>query len=847
MENTKTDNRDTAQTDNMIFLQTIRDRLEKVNNEYSVAESLFQAGDDVPLVDTRVFAELPKEVVIRSQRVREAYIRPILHGGVSVPKLSIVIPVRGGADILAECLLSIRRQSFLAERAQDVQVIIVEDGIIPEAASVFANPSVQNAMSQISHTKASLKLLRLKTNQGRAQARNAGLAYADHDVVLFVDASMVLDEHFVVEHIWRHARLQKNFALLGFKENISWSAFRDRRDEIISGSLRANFQHDLKWNHTLKLDESGSDGFTFDGHHYQAGDTINYMQITRQFKNLTGIQEVGNRTLPSFFQTNIVSVKKSLVVECGGFEPFIQGWGLEDTFLGALLVARECLLIPCPSSVAFNIESEEESSDSNKMIDLEVNKRKYNELITKRRMDEYNSAKFQSVINLLESKLEVVPFQHERKASAALSISYPSVPLATGNGLTEKIHQVFWAESHDEAQRLVADSSWIRRRLLALFLLSDKLIFHPSYIWRSTQTRQAIVSEFAELFVPEYASIILGDSHNIEHYINDRFAKLESVSRNGGFSTEFENYKSHWQQITEDVPRLDSLFRNERNCTYRGLTESKDARFRRLLQYDLSDDAASATRSVRRSIVEVASRCNKRNLASDCCNELQQWAKFSTFVSREALIQYLKERGLPEVATSRELAESLLQVYLRANVDTLVDVPFLRRLDHTFDPYDPDLFEAFLKTLLGRKLFVTLYYQLSPPKSANFISDLKREEDWLMSRELYLSVLGQLSAHFKHELIRHPFMVNQVVRPEHHIVYAQLWQRMRMLLLITAVGAASFTAIQSEASSLGIGAGTIALVLGTTRAIRIALRELKMSSRSRLREKLRVSIRTLKA
>lgn len=85
----------------------------------------------------------------------------------------------------------------------------------------------------------------------------------------------------------------------------------------------------------------------------------------------------------------------------------IQGWGLEDTFLGALLAAKGCHLVPCPSSVAFNLESSA-VQESAKHADLTLNRLKYEELVTKTRMAEYSKNRFYERMAFLTGKVDVV-------------------------------------------------------------------------------------------------------------------------------------------------------------------------------------------------------------------------------------------------------------------------------------------------------------------------------------------------------------------------------------------------------------------------------------------------------
>jgi glycosyltransferase involved in cell wall biosynthesis len=389
-----------------VFLPTIEERLLTCNNDYSSVEAMFQAGPHLPLVDLRT-SGLIDVTSNEGDRTRQAYISTFLRAGEDTPSVSAIIPVHGGAEALSECIFSFARQSFVIERPDHIELIIVEDGVEEKSSSVFDHNEVDKALKQLSQMGVALTLLRLKTNQGRAQARNAGIGNAAGDVLLLVDGSMVLDRDFIVEQIWRHARLRANIALLGFKQNISLEDFKKYKVAIVDGDLRPDYRLDLKWHHILSAAEVGADGFRYGKKTFRAGEAINYMELTRALKKLRGRSHIGNRTLPTFFQTNIVSASRKSVIDVGGFDPRMQLWGLEDTFLGALLVSTGSFLVPCPSSTAFNLELGE-AENTNKEFDLALNRSKYQELLKKTRANEYTETKFKEALALLKPKTEVV-------------------------------------------------------------------------------------------------------------------------------------------------------------------------------------------------------------------------------------------------------------------------------------------------------------------------------------------------------------------------------------------------------------------------------------------------------
>lgn len=379
-----------------VHLQTPLDRLNVISNDYTRHETFLQRG--VALVDTNDLEEVESWSSFRREpfeKAKRAAYNHIINS--SGREISIIIPVKGGTDSFLEVMKSIERQVFVRKKPRSVQVVIVQDG-----TDGGNDPISEELFKLLLDFPRGLEitLIKLRENRGRSTARNVGLYHASREIVLFVDASMVLDEHFILDQMLRHERLT-GVALLGFKENISLPEFREQREKIYSGMRRPNFRRDLKWTHRLKPEEAD---FEFGGRQYRAGDTLNYMHVMNGFRGWNGVQQVGHRTLPTFFQTNIVSVDAYYVRSVGGFDSRFEAmWGFEDSFLGALLLASDVTLIPCPSSTAFKIEH---SEDRTKFFDVEENRKLFWELLMKSVMTDYSLNRFnQKILELKRQKL----------------------------------------------------------------------------------------------------------------------------------------------------------------------------------------------------------------------------------------------------------------------------------------------------------------------------------------------------------------------------------------------------------------------------------------------------------
>jgi glycosyltransferase involved in cell wall biosynthesis len=89
------------------------------------------------------------------------------------PRLSIIVPAYNNPPDLAECLAALRAQA-----PADAELMVVDD------ASTDETPAVAVA--------GGARLLRLRENSGPGAARNHGAAQATGEVLLFVDADVVV-------------------------------------------------------------------------------------------------------------------------------------------------------------------------------------------------------------------------------------------------------------------------------------------------------------------------------------------------------------------------------------------------------------------------------------------------------------------------------------------------------------------------------------------------------------------------------------------------------------------------------------------------------------------------------
>jgi len=381
-----------------------------VRNDYSAAEQQFEKHG-VPFVD---FSDdqVEKAGRERADTAHKALLNRLLYVDDYVPRLAIVMNVKGRPRAFPDALQSVGQQTYLRFRPDRVELILVQDGPNGVLDDIVL-ADIRNALAGFPSLKR-IQAYRVRGNDdsiGRGTARNVGIWNADREqtqVIMFLDDALILDPDFIAEQMVRHNFVTTPIALLGFKENRRYKTVEEySRKRHKLQSERPNFREDLKYKHKFSSDETiieqGTSGFDYEGQHFDIGSNINYMKLTSNFKALDGSKPIGHRVLPMFFHTGLTSVTYSCVLEVGGFEKaFDVGlWSMEDSYLGLLLAVKGVKLVPCPSSVAFKVEIDAEEEHINKPLHLEFNRETFWDCASKKPWASYNKSKLEQAIERL--------------------------------------------------------------------------------------------------------------------------------------------------------------------------------------------------------------------------------------------------------------------------------------------------------------------------------------------------------------------------------------------------------------------------------------------------------------
>lgn len=309
--------------------ETIAEHLKKKSNDFSYLENIFTKATGSDLLSNK----------------------PINFSRTFSNKISIIIPAYNSANTIKHTLHSIKYQKLTKKEWKLIEIIIIDDG---------STDDIEDIISQFINIMP-IRYVR-QNHLGRSYARNLGVNLASGDIIIFLDSDMVLKNNFIREHAIRHICLNEA-AFISFKENIQLS---DKR--LLGCVFKPDITNDFRFGKEVKPQWLSM-------HRIQNAEIrrVELLKETNNLKNFGQNKVLGVWDLPSMFVTNVVSIKKKDFDAVGGFNLQFRGWGMEDTYLGACLIALGCFIIPVFSTGAFHIKHVARSS-SNKNLMKEFNR-----------------------------------------------------------------------------------------------------------------------------------------------------------------------------------------------------------------------------------------------------------------------------------------------------------------------------------------------------------------------------------------------------------------------------------------------------------------------------------------
>ncbi len=253
-------------------------------------------------------------------------------------QLSVVIPARNSAYSLVSVLDALAAQ----DTSGTVEVIVVDDASTDDTPAIIGEHPAVDIAYRLSH------------RVGAAAARNIGTHLAEAHTVVYLDADMVLPGHVLADI---GARAHPDLVLVGFRHNVPYRAVSYRDTGYLRAELPAG-EPDLGADHRVRWPAPAGVPMFYSGQVYEQPFTGRPLDHTREFLDLGNGARYHDWDLPRMVVTALVAVPRAAVLDVGGFDAGfdVDGWGTEDTHVGAALIAAGCKIAPLRQARGFHID-----------------------------------------------------------------------------------------------------------------------------------------------------------------------------------------------------------------------------------------------------------------------------------------------------------------------------------------------------------------------------------------------------------------------------------------------------------------------------------------------------------
>ena len=261
--------------------------------------------------------------------------------------LSIVIPARNVGHCLWLVLDALAEQTVRDE----FEVIVVDDASTDQTTAIAHSHPVVT------------QLIRIDEHAGAATARNIGTAAASTDTIVYLDADMVLPAHVIAD---MSARAAADLVLIGFRHNLPFaerdrvwpSALSHATDHGSNPGMSRAISPDLQADHRVRWRPPVGQRLLYSGLVFDEPIDGRPLDHTRDLLELGFGRKYYDWDLPRMVVTALLAVPRDSVMDVGGFEAEFGriGWGMEDTHLGANLIASGLLVVPLRQAVGFHLD-----------------------------------------------------------------------------------------------------------------------------------------------------------------------------------------------------------------------------------------------------------------------------------------------------------------------------------------------------------------------------------------------------------------------------------------------------------------------------------------------------------
>lgn len=252
-------------------------------------------------------------------------------------KVSLIIASWNSCESLKMTLRTIENTYICNNFNDKLEVVIVDDG------------SEDNTYDLINNNEYNFEIKYIKqVHLGRAQGINLGVLNSTGEMIIFLDADILLFPYTLDEIVKRQQEYLNDVICFGFREDV-FDSPKDEKDII---DYVNNFKPSFWLDNRFTYDFQGSFGSNM---MLETNMLLNYsskknMWVSNNIKAIYDCWQVYRMVYGFLF-----AVSRKNFDSFGGFAEFLVGWGCDDTLFVSLGVENNLKLIPVPSAHCLHI------------------------------------------------------------------------------------------------------------------------------------------------------------------------------------------------------------------------------------------------------------------------------------------------------------------------------------------------------------------------------------------------------------------------------------------------------------------------------------------------------------
>ncbi|AOY77824.1 glycosyltransferase family 2 protein [Clostridium formicaceticum] len=271
-------------------------------------------------------------------------------------EVSIIIPSHNRYPLNLFSLYSLEKQAYDTTK---MEVIFLDDASTDESYLIVEKYKPSFPFCYIY----------CKKNLGRAKIRNKGIEMARGKIIIFLDAEMIVEEDFVMNHDKHHEGNDKLVVTGAFHSKNVYTCFFPKFDAMQAATLRKLAKVDeelyIKCNYYRKITKNkslqeSSPFILFNKTEIQ--EKRYKLLVAKNYDFANEVLAIYGDQLKGFyfpwmaFLTGNVSVKKEFIEAVGGFDNEFIGYGYEDWELGYRLYKNGAKFITNKSVTTYHQE-----------------------------------------------------------------------------------------------------------------------------------------------------------------------------------------------------------------------------------------------------------------------------------------------------------------------------------------------------------------------------------------------------------------------------------------------------------------------------------------------------------